>query len=188
MKREFLTELGLEKEAVDSIMREHGKSVNDFKDKADQADTLSSQVDDYKAQLTDRDEQLQTLGEAAKGNEELVAEIEKQKGLNEETKTSYESQLQDQAFNHKLDNSLSGAKVKNSKAVRALLDTDSIKLDGDQLIGLDDQITALKESDSYLFETAEEHKTTPKIVSGGNPEGSTETPDDPFTAKLEKYN
>ena len=36
MKREFLTELGLEAEKIDKIMAEYGKSVNDSKSKMDE--------------------------------------------------------------------------------------------------------------------------------------------------------
>ena len=46
----------------------------------------------------------------------------------------------------------SGAKSKNIKSVKANLDLEKIKLDGDKLLGFDDQIKALKESDAYLFE------------------------------------
>ena len=34
MKRTFLEELGLDKENIDKIMAEHGKTVNEFKEKA----------------------------------------------------------------------------------------------------------------------------------------------------------
>jgi hypothetical protein len=55
--------------------------------------------------------------------------------------------------------------------VEALLNKDSIKLDGDKLLGLEDQLKALKESDAYLFEGEQQprkptfshgqHQTTP---------------------------
>lgn len=44
------------------------------------------------------------------------------------------------------------AKAKNPKSVRALLDKDKIKLDGEKVLGLDDQLEALKKSDAYLFD------------------------------------
>ena len=63
-------------------------------------------------------------------------------------------------------------KVKNIKAVKALLDIDSIKLDGDKLLGLDDQLNGLKENESYLFEQ-EQKPNSPTIVAPGNPQGGT---------------
>ncbi|MTD30166.1 phage scaffolding protein [Planomicrobium sp. YIM 101495] len=171
MNREFLKGLGLEDEAVNKIMAEHGKTLNETKEKADKVDALESQVADYKQQLTDRDTQLQELGEKAKGNEELTAQIDELKSQNEAAKAEYEEKLNTQAFEHKLENSLSGAKVKNVKAIKALLDMDTIKLDGESIKGLDDQIAKLKESDAYLFETEETPPNTPNIVTPGNPNG-----------------
>lgn len=192
MNREFLKGLGLEDEAVNKIMAEHGKTLNETKEKADKADSLESQITDYKQQLADRDTQLQELGEKAKGNEELTAQINELKEQNESTKTEYEQKLQQQAFDHKLENTLSGAKVKNTRALKALLDMDTIKLDGDTLKGLDDQLNKLKESDAYLFEPEKEtdpEPNSPTFVTPGNPQGgSSNTETDPFAAKVAKYN
>lgn len=118
-------------------------------------DEKLQEVKDYKKQIEERDQQLQELGEKAKGNEELTTQIEELKKQNDTTKKEYEQKLQQQAFDHALENSLSSAKVKNTKAVKALLDMDTIKLDGDTLKGLDDQLKTLKESDGYLFESDE---------------------------------
>ncbi|WP_235715757.1 phage scaffolding protein [Alkalihalobacillus hemicellulosilyticus] len=138
--------------------------------------------------MADRDKQLADLGDKVKDNEELTAEIDRLKGENETTKTELEKKLEQQAFDHKLENTLSGAKVKNTKALKALLDMDTIKLDGDVLKGLDSQLDSLKESDPYLFDS-EESQSSPQIVPPGNPNGgSNSTETDPFAAKLAKYN
>lgn len=186
MNRDFLKELGLSDEQVDKVMKEYGKSINDIKDKADKVDQLESQIEDYKKQLEERDNQLNELSEKAKGNEELTAQIEELKQQNEQTKTEYEEKLKEQAFNHKLESTLVSAKVKNVKAVKALLDLDSIKLDGDKLLGLDEQLNNLRENESYLFEQEEKPKQ-PQIVNPGNPIGNTNKENDPFAAKLAKY-
>ena len=52
----------------------------------------------------------------------------------------------------KIDLAINNAKAKNVKSVKANLDLGKIKLDGDKLLGFDDQIEALKKSDAYLFE------------------------------------
>lgn len=176
MNREELKALGLTEEQIDKVMASHGKVVNDYKDKAGKVEGLESQINDYKEQLKDRDKQLKDLGEKVKGNEELTAEIDQLKEANKATKEEYEQKLQQQAFDHTLENSLTGAKVKNAKAVKALLDMETIKLDGDNLKGLDDQINSLKESDPYLFEQEEQQQTPPTIVNPGNPNGGSNTP------------
>ena len=55
------------------------------------------------------------------------------------------------------------------------LDLDKIKLDGDKLLGFDDQIEALKKSDAYLFEIdnainngVENNGVNPRKNEGGN--------------------
>lgn len=131
-------------------------------------DGVNNDNKQLKIDLKERDTQLVTLGEKAKGNETLTQEIETLKTANKTTKEEYEQKIQKQAFDHTLDKALSGAKVKNTKAVKGLLDLDTIKLDGDTLKGFDDQIKSLKESDDYLFEVEEnpEDKKKPTFSKG----------------------
>lgn len=184
MNREFLKGLGLEDDAIDKVMAEHGKTVNATKG---ELDSIKTERDDLKTQLTDRDTQLQTLSEQVKDNEELTKEIEKMKSGNEEKVNELQQKLDQQAFDFSLENALKDAKVRNPKAVKALLDAEKIKLDGETLLGLDDQLTTLKESDAYLFETEENPESTPQIVTPGNPDGGTNPDGDPFDAILAKY-
>ena len=69
------------------------------------------------------------------------------------------------------------AKAKNPKAARALLDESKIKLDGDKVLGLDDQLEALKKSEAYLFDAeapAEADSAAGGFTppAGGAPKGS----------------
>lgn len=159
MNREFLKGLGLTDDQIDKAMAEHGKTVNKAKD--DLA-AVTTERDDLKGQLGDRDKQLSDLGKKVKDNEDLTAEIDRLKGENAT-----------QAFNFSLEKALTNAKVRNPKAVKALLDTEAIKLDGDKLLNLDSQLEALKASDAYLFEAEEAAPppNTPNFVAPGNPNG-----------------
>lgn len=186
MNRDFLKEQGLNDEQIEAVMREYGKSINDYKEKAEQADGLQSQIDDYKEQIKQRDEQLDELSKQAKDNEELTAEIERLKEENKTTADEFQEKLNKQAFDFTLERALNKAGAKNEKAVKALLDVESIKLDGDTLLGLDDQLKGLKESDEYLFQQEEEEKK-PKIVNEGNPKGGAGKEEDPFSKILAKY-
>lgn len=56
------------------------------------------------------------------------------------------------------------AKVKNPKLAKGALDLSALKLDGEKLLGLEDQIGKLKESDPYLFDGAE--KPAARVDSG----------------------
>ncbi|MTU02733.1 hypothetical protein GMD33_13915, partial [Parasutterella excrementihominis] len=56
--------------------------------------------------------------------------------------------------------------------IAALLDLEKIAEDDKGWTGLDDQLSALKESDSYLFESESQSQPTPVITAGGNPDGA----------------
>jgi chromosome segregation ATPase len=148
MKREFLTELGLETEQVNKIMAEHGKTVNSLKDEADKA---KETADEFKSQLSDRDKQLKDLNKKAEGNDDLQEQIKKLQEDNKKVKEDYENRLAEKTFDFSLEKALSDAKAKNPRAVKALLNKEAIKLDGDKLLGLEEQLKSLQESDGYLF-------------------------------------
>lgn len=184
MNREFLKEQGLSDEQIEAVMAEYGKSINSYKEKAEQTESLESQIDDLNNQIKERDEQLEELKKV--DAEGLQAKIDELQQANESTKSEYEQQLQQQAFDHSLSNALRDAKVRNTKAVKALLDVDEIKLDGDKLLGLDTQLEALKESDAYLFEgEKKEEEPKPNFTTGQHQ--SSGGNNDPFDAKLAKY-
>lgn len=187
MNREFLEKLGLGKEQIDDIMKEYGKSINDLKEQVSEVDTLKAQIDDYKDQIEERDGQLEKLSKLTEDNEELTTTIEQLKEDNKTATEELQNKLDQQAFDFSLDKALSGAGVRNSKAVRALLDTESIKFDGEKLLGLDDQLEKIKETDDYLFQSNEPEGKDPQIVNPGNPKGSGQsTGNDPFKAHLER--
>lgn len=175
MKRDFLTELGLESEQVDKIMKEHGKAVNALKDDAEKVTDLEKQIEDLNNQIKDRDKQLKDLEKSAQGNEDLQQQIKDLQKANDDTKKEYEEKLNQQRKESKLELALKDAKAKNPKAVKALLDADVIKLDGDKLLGLEEQLNALKDSDGYLFGSEEDDKKlngrspVPSNNGGGEP-------------------
>ncbi|WP_137744845.1 phage scaffolding protein [Robertmurraya siralis] len=151
-------------------------------------DDINTSLKELKDQMKDRDKQLEELKTKATGNEELQQKIQELQEKNENTEKEYQQKLQQQTFDYALKDALSGAKVRNPKAAKALLDLESIKLDGDKLLGLEDQLKTIKESDPYLFEEEEEPNTPPQIVAPGNPNGGKGGGEsDPFAAKLAKY-
>lgn len=155
MKKEDLVALGLTEEQADSVIKGFGTMVPKSR-----LDDKIQEAKDYKEQLEARDKQLAELEPKAAGNEALLQQIQKLQDDNKKVQTDYEEKLSQQSYNFALESALSGAKVKNAKAVKALLDSEKIKLDGDKLTGLEEQLEALKTSDAYLFETVEEGKPT----------------------------
>lgn len=134
-------------------------------------DDVNTSLKELKDQMKDRDKQLEELKTKATGNEELQKQIQELQEKNENTEKEYQQKLQQQTFDYALKDALSGAKVRNPKAAKALLDLESIKLDGDKLLGLEDQLKTIKESDPYLFEEETPSEPSPQIVTSGNPNG-----------------
>jgi hypothetical protein len=131
-------------------------------------DQLNGDNKDLKKQLKDRDGQLSELKTKATGNEELTKQINELTEQNKQTAADYQAKLDQQSFDFALKDALSGAKAKNPKAVEALLNKESIKLDGDKLLGLDDQLKAIKESDSYLFNSEQQQQNNTKYTTGNH--------------------
>lgn len=168
MKREFLTSLGLSDEAVDKIMAEHGKSVTSLKSKQTE---LEEQISTYKQHVSDRDKQLETLKKSASDSEKLQAQISKLQEENKKSQEAYDEKVRLMEIDNLKNLALTNAGAKNLTAVSALLNLTDAKVEGGKIIGLDDQIAKLKESDSYLFngELKPTIKGTNAAEGTGNP-------------------
>ena len=136
----------------------------------DRFDQVNEEKKEYKKQLGDRDKQLEDLQGKVKDNEVLTKEIESLKDLNSKTTTEYEGKIKTIKFNNALDSALKGSKAKNIKAVKALLDLEKISQDGDNLVGLNDQIESIKKEADYLFEKPV--TGTGSFITGGNSQGN----------------
>ncbi|MGG0666752.1 phage scaffolding protein [Viridibacillus arvi] len=164
MNKEQLIALGLTEEQADSVIAGFGTMIPKSR-----LDDKINEVKELQTQITDRDNQLTELSKNVKDNETLSAQILQLQEQNQNTATEYETKLQQKEFDFALERALNGAKAKNPKAVRALLNSEAIKLDGEKLLGLDEQLTALKESDSYLFESDNLQGRTPPGVKHHTP-------------------
>lgn len=149
MNKEQLIALGLTEEQANSVVTGFGQMIPKSR-----LDEKIEEVKGLNATITERDGQLEELKKVdAKG---LQAKIDELQSANETAKTEYEEKMQKQSYDFALERALADAKVKNPKAVKALLDTEAIKLDGEKLLGLDEQLKTLAESDGYLFAEKEE--------------------------------
>ncbi len=101
-------------------------------------------------QLADRDRQLEALGKLKP--EELKAEIERLQEENKAAAEKYAAELAAVKLNGAVENRLLKEGAVNTKAVRALLDNEKIKLSEDgSPTGLDEQLKALRENENGLF-------------------------------------
>lgn len=164
MKRKFLEDLGLEKAAIDSIMDENGKDIEnakgDTKKLEDTIATLTSEKAALEKQVSERDSQLETLKNSTGDVEALKKQIETLQADNKAAVEAHAAEIKQMKVNSAIEAAITGAKGKNAKAIKALLNLENAELADDGTIkGLADQIEALQKSDAYLFET-KETKTT----------------------------
>ena len=157
MKREFLEGLGLEKETIDKIMTENGNDINREKAKADE----------YKSQLD-------TAKETLKGFEgvdvsALQGEITKLNGTLASKEAEYKSKIADMEFDSVLEAAINGSKAKNAKAVKALLDLDTLKSSKNQTEDIKKALEAVKADNDYLFGSDEPilNPVAPQSGTGG---------------------
>ncbi len=163
MKRDFLKELGLEDEAIDKVMAENGKDIENAK--AAKKD-LEDKIEMLETQIKEKDSKIDELAKSSDDAESLKAKIQELQETNKKQAADFEQAKVDSAVELALVNS----KAKNIKAVKSLLDLADAKLVDGKIKGLDDQIKKLQESDSYLFEVAQKPSikgATPK--DGGEP-------------------
>lgn len=156
MKRDFLKDLGIEdKEVVDKIMAENGKDIEEAKG---EKDSLETQLEDLKKEKTkleesikDRDKQLKELKDSAGDNEELKKKIDELQTSNKEAAEAHKKEIAALNKTHKVEAAISAARGKNIKAIMPFLDMDKVSLDGDNLIGLNEQLEELKKADDTKF-------------------------------------
>ena len=125
-------------------------------------DQVNQAKKELEVQLKERDTQLADLSKNNKDNESLLNQIKDLQALNKQTTTDYENKINQIQFDYALDGALTNAKSKNNKALKALLDMNSIKYQEGKLEGLQEQIEALQKDASYLFDL----DTTPQNTGG----------------------
>lgn len=114
-------------------------------------DELEKNAKQYKKDLGKRDQDLKDLKDKVKDNEDLNLEIQRLQEENEKANKDHEAAIQKFKFDAVLEKKLGEYKPKNLNILMKALDMEKISLDGENLLGLDDQITNLKGSDPYLF-------------------------------------
>ena len=167
MNREFLKALGLEDEAIDKVMAEHGKTLNDTKNKLE---TVTTEKNELQSQLNDRDEQLEELKKV--DAEGLQAKITELQTANEATKTEYEDKLNDLQLTNAIKLAING-KVHDEDVATTLIDKEKLVISDDgKVVGLDEQLEQLQESKAYLFKQEPQNEPKPNFTTGSHAKGN----------------
>ena len=147
MKREFLQNLKvgdqpLSKEVIDAIMAENGRDIEAAKKPYADYDHIKEQLDEAQKTIKGLQEQdIEGVRKSAKDWEEKYNQAVK----------DHEAKLADMAFDRKLEDAITGAKGKNTKAIKALLDVDALKGSKNQDADIKAAMDALQKDSGYLF-------------------------------------
>lgn len=166
MKREFVKELLKDKVSeedlkaiVDAVMDENGKDIENAKK------TLTADKEHLQEQLNTAQEALKAF-DGVKPDElkTQIADLEKQlKDKDDE----HAQKLADMEFDSALEEAIRTAGGKNSKAVKALLDIDTLKASKNQQDDIKAALEAMKKDSDYLFDSKEPIKNPTGPTGGG---------------------
>lgn len=172
MTKEQLLALGITEEQATKILEGYKNHIP--KDRFDQ---VNNEKNELKTQIADRDKQLETIKKGAGDNEELKKQIETLQNENKTVKADYDKKIQDIQLNTAVETALRNAKAKNLTATKALIDYSKLKLEGDKVTGLEEQIKAHTEAEEtkFLFDVA----TTTTTTTGGFIPANVSNPTDP---------
>ena len=167
MKTEFLKSLNLSQEVIDKIMAENGKDIAVEQEKAkkvtQERDSYKLKAESLETQVNDANTEIQKFKDMDIDGIKKAADEWKEKA--EKAQADANKQISEMKFDYALSAALTGAKAKNAKAVKALLDMDGLKFNDGKIVGLDEQLAQIKTDNDYLFESDE---PAPEFVKGTN--------------------
>lgn len=172
ISREKLIKIGLSNEQMEKIVALHGADIEELKAKSDElinskTEELRKANESLQSQIAERDKDLKSLKKQAGDNEELGNQLKELQGKYKHDTENLTKELQQTKLNSAVDSALGKAKVRNTKAAKALLNMDDIQLnDKGELEGLDNQINSLQKSDGYLFDQGSKEPYQPQGGDG----------------------
>jgi hypothetical protein len=178
MKKEDFLKLGLTEEQATKAAEASAEELKGFipKSRFDEVnDTKKKLEEDIKT----RDTQLEELKKVdAAGLQQKITDLQNE---NKTAKEKFDADLKKLQIDNAVEKALIGAKSKNVKAVKALLDLEKAELDGETIKGLDDQLKKLKEGEDtkFLFDVETKQNTFKGVKPGEKTDktpGSTEQP------------
>lgn len=174
MKKEDLVALALNltEEQLNKIITASEKELEGYVPK-----TKFEEVENEKKHLEElnktSNKQLEELKKGVGDVESLKEEIQKMQDLNKAKEVEYTENLKKVKVENAIEMALIGAKAKNNKAVKALLNLEGLELTEDgKLKGLDKQLDSLlkDESTAFLFDSTKIDIKGASLAGSGNKE------------------
>lgn len=155
MKKEDFLKLGVPEELAVKCESAFAEEIKGYIPKA-RFNEVNEENKSLKADVSERDKQLEDLKKPSGDNAELKKQIEALQTANREQQKAHEAEMNQLRLENAVDSALAAAGAKNGKTVKALLQLDKVKLGEDgKLSGLDEQLSEIRKSDGYLFAEAQ---------------------------------
>lgn len=142
LDRKYLSDLGLEESVIENIMAEHGKTISKEKGRVqtleDRNDALVEQNNSYQSEI-------EKLKEENKGNEDFQNKLQSLQDKAIAIDGKYKNLLIESAIKDQSQD------AKDFKVIKKLIDTETIKVDGDEVTGVKEEIEKLRQESPFLF-------------------------------------
>lgn len=148
--KELLKKAGVDESKIDGLVSEVNKELPKHFVAKSQYNELSEKAKRLETDIAERDKQIADLGKAAGASEDLKKQIEQLQTANKEAQQKYEADLKNLKLSSAIKSAIAG-KVHDEDLVAGLFDREKLVLDGDKVVGLDDQLKTLQESKAFLF-------------------------------------
>ena len=168
MKKEEFVKLGISEDLAAKAEAASQEELKGYIPKA-RFDEVNNEKKKLELDVRDRDGQLKTLKNSTGDVEAMKQQIATLQADNKAKDEAHAAEIKQLKIDAAVDAALTGARAKNTTAVKALLkDLDKAEIGEDGTIkGLAEQIEALQKSDEYLFEAKETKKTQVKGAKPG---------------------
>ena len=148
MDRNFLNDLGLDKEIVDKIFAEFGKELN----------PLKQENEKFKQELQNTKDELEKANEVLKGFDgvnvsDLNKQIEEYKNSIKTMRADNEAKIKAMVIDNAINSKFNAVPEKYRNLLKMQVDREKIVVDKDNnLTGLEEQFNSIKEQYSDLFQ------------------------------------
>ena len=152
---EILKNCGVEEEKANDVLKAMAEAKI-YTTNLENVDVRYNKLQEQKKQLEEAsksyEKQLKDLQKNNADVDALNKLVEQLQLSNKELEENHSKEMYNLQFDFALESALNNAKCKNNKALRALLDMNSIKYQEGKLNGLHEQIETLQKDASYLFD------------------------------------
>lgn len=182
MTKEELLKLGITEDVAEKVIAAHAKEIDGAYVPKNRFNEINESNKSLKELISTRDTQLEELKKTVGDSEEFKKQIADLQAANKQALEDHAREITNIRIDNAIEAGLRNAKARNIKAVRALLDMDSLEYDSEKgkLKGLAKQIQKLQEDEDskFLFDTPaspDNGKPSIGIHSNANTEPSANT-------------